>query len=92
MQCTDYFSETNGKILRGLPRKTCHLHLDDIFVMGKTFKEHLKNLREVFQKLRDANLVLSPIKCHLCQIKVRYLDHIINRDGIAKDPNKVQEI
>lgn len=58
--------------------------------MEKTFKEHLKNLREVFQRLKDANLVLSPIKSHLYQTKVRYLDHILSRDGVAVDPDRGQ--
>ncbi|XP_070855573.1 uncharacterized protein [Drosophila suzukii] len=36
---------------------------DDIIVIGRTLEEHRRNLREVFRRLRDANLRLNPEKC-----------------------------
>lgn len=38
-------------------------YLDDIIVTGKTLEEHLKNLGEVFRRLRAANLKINPEKC-----------------------------
>lgn len=36
-------------------------YLDDITVIGSTFKEHMENLKEVFCRLRAANLkLMSP--------------------------------
>ena len=35
-------------------------YLDDILVMGRSFAEHISNLQEVFNRLRDANLCLKP--------------------------------
>lgn len=57
------FERLMKSILRGLLWKTCLAYLDDIIVMKKTFEEHLKILKEVFQSLNDA-------KCHLFQTKV----------------------
>lgn len=36
-------------VLRGLTWETCLVYLDDVIVFGRTFEEHLKNLREVFR-------------------------------------------
>jgi len=33
---------------------------DDIIVIGRTLEEHKRNLREVFQRLKEANLRLNP--------------------------------
>ncbi|XP_044766949.1 uncharacterized protein LOC123322930 [Coccinella septempunctata] len=43
-------------------------YLDDIIVLGKTFEEHLENLREVFRRLREANLQLNPEQCELIRV------------------------
>lgn len=67
-------------------------YLDDLVVIGKTFEEHLELLKEVFQRLRTANLRLNIEKCHFCKKELRYLGHLINEDGIQTDPEKVRAI
>ena len=66
------------------------VYLDDILVPGSDFQSHPSNLREVFGRIRDARLKLSPEKCVLLQRKVRYLQlgHIVSAKGIATDPEK----
>ena len=59
---------------------------------GKTLNDHLKNLRTVFQRIREAKLNLAPPKCILLQPKVSYLGHVISGEGISTDPKKVQAI
>lgn len=66
------------------------VYLDDIIVMEETFDEHLKNLKTVFQWLREANLVLSSKK--LFQTEMNYLDHIVNKESVAVDSEKVKAI
>jgi len=36
---------------------------DDIVVTGRLLEEHKANLREVFRRLKEANLRLNPEKC-----------------------------
>jgi hypothetical protein len=38
------------------------MYLDDVMVIGRTFRDHLLNLRKVFQRFRDARLKPSPEK------------------------------
>ena len=78
--------------MAGLSWKTCLVYLDDIIVVGNTFEDHMKNLEEVFQRLRQANLKLSPKKCHLFQKEVHYLGHVVSGKGIAVDPEKIRAV
>ena len=45
-------------------------------------------MREVFLRLRSANLKLNPKKCQLFAQEVPYVGHIIGRDGITTDPER----
>ncbi|GFQ94168.1 retrovirus-related Pol polyprotein from transposon 17.6 [Trichonephila clavata] len=60
--------------------------------MGRSFEEHFNNIRRVLQKLKEANLKLSPSKCHLFQCKVTYLGHIISAEGVRTDPDKISAV
>lgn len=42
--------------LSGLPLECAFLYIDDIIVIGCTMEHHLKNLENVFEKLRNFNL------------------------------------
>lgn len=66
--------------------------MDDICVFSSTFEQHLKDLREVFTRLRSANLKLKPSKCHFAQDKIKFLGHIVTSEGILPDPDKVKAI
>ena len=75
-----------------LARTSCMVYIDDILVVGKTFEDHLLNLRKVFDRLREAGLRLKPTKCHLAKHQVKYLGYIVSAQGIAADPKKVEAI
>ncbi|XP_029053801.1 uncharacterized protein K02A2.6-like [Osmia bicornis bicornis] len=70
----------------------CFAYLDDIIVLGRTFEEHLANLREVFRRLRAANLRLNPEKCCFGRTELKYLGHVVTSQGVRTDPDKVQAI
>ncbi|GBM44268.1 Retrovirus-related Pol polyprotein from transposon 297, partial [Araneus ventricosus] len=57
------FERLMETVLRGLSSEACLVYLDDIIIVGRTFEEHLNNLRKVFQRLQKANLKLNPKKC-----------------------------
>jgi len=65
---------------------------DDIIVIGRTLEEHRRNLREVFRRLRDANLRLNPEKCQFFKKELMYLGHRVTSEGIGTDPEKVAAI
>ncbi|MCD1431043.1 DDE-type integrase/transposase/recombinase [Klebsiella pneumoniae] len=86
------FERLMDTVLKGLSWKTCLVYLDDIIVVGKTFEDHLRNLEEVFQRLRNSGLRLSSKKCHLFQREVQYLGHVVSSEGVAVDKKKVESV
>ncbi|MBJ3201414.1 RNA-directed DNA polymerase, partial [Salmonella enterica subsp. enterica serovar Agona] len=86
------FERLMETILGGLAPEICMVYLDDIFVTGKTFDQHLSNMKTVFSRLRTAGLKLSPKKCKFFQKETCYLGNVISADGIRTDPSKIRAI
>ena len=72
-------------VLAGLTYEQCLIYLDDIVVFSVTFDQHLERLKMVFHHLAEAGLKLKPSKC---KSEIRYLGHIVSRQGIQADPEK----
>ncbi|KAH7706982.1 integrase core domain protein [Aphelenchoides avenae] len=58
-----YFQQTMNRVFEGMIGKSVLVYLDDVLVLGETWEEHVRNLREVFERLRRANLKLKATKC-----------------------------
>lgn len=65
---------------------------DDIVVHSENFEEHCKTIKKLFQRLKEANLVLQPDKCEFLKKEINYLGHIINEEGIKPDPKKIEAV
>ncbi|XP_048587367.1 uncharacterized protein LOC125570179 [Nematostella vectensis] len=57
-----------------------------------TYEEHLKDLEEVFQRLRNANIKLNPKKCTFAKKGIEYLGHIVSTEGIEPNPAKIKAV
>ena len=79
-------------LLSGLKWNTCLIYLDDVIIYGRTFKEHLFRLKEVFERFREAELKLKPSKCSFCQTQVHFLGHVVSTEGISTDPSKTNAV
>ncbi|GFU76940.1 retrovirus-related Pol polyprotein from transposon 297 [Trichonephila clavipes] len=76
------FERLMETVLKGLTFEACLIYLDDVIIGGRTFEEHLQNIRKVLSKLSDANLKLNPSKCKFFRKEVNYLGHIISAEGV----------
>lgn len=70
----------------------CFIYLDDLIVFSKTFEEHVKRLQSIFQCIRENNLKLSPKKCQFFMDKVKYVGHVVSKNGIEPDPDKIEKV
>ena len=68
------------------------VYLDDILVFSKNEEEHAEHLRLVLEKLREHQLYAKFSKCEFWLPEVTYLGHVISKDGIAVNPERVQAI
>ena len=91
--------------LRSAPSSFCRLlsiifaglegvivYLDDILVFATDLAKLLELLREVMRRLKAANLKLQPKKCEFMKREIKYLGHVITKDGVKPDPDKVKEV
>ena len=65
---------------------------DDIIVHSKTLEEHKENLAKVFKELQEHKLYVNSKKSEFFFKEICYLGHIISKDGIRMDPNKLKII
>jgi hypothetical protein len=68
------------------------VYLDDLLVFSKTQEEHLAHVRKVLERLREHKLYAKLVKCQFMASELKYLGHVVGRDGIKPDPDKVQVI
>lgn len=66
----------------------CFIFLYDIIIFSETFTKNLDRLQQVFNKLREAGLKLPPKKCNFFQESVKYVGHIVSKQGFETDPGK----
>lgn len=78
------------KVMEGL--EGIAVVMDDILVWGRTKEEHDRNLENVLQRCRLHNLKLNRKKCRFLQDTVRYLVHVLTRDGLSLDPDRLHDI
>ena len=48
-------------------------YLDDIMIFRRTAEEHLDHIRQVFEKLWNAQLLMKLSKCHFFAKEIQYL-------------------
>ena len=78
--------------LGDLNMKICVIYLDDLIIFSNSFKQHLERLDIVLTRLQQCNLKLSADKCYFFQERVKFLGHIVSKDGIETDPDKIEKI
>ena len=70
----------------------CLIYLDDLIVFLQTAEEHLHHLCVVFDRLREYNLKLKPLKCSLFREEINYLAHKVSEAGIRPSDINVKAI
>jgi hypothetical protein len=84
------FQSIMKKLLQGIPGVT--IFVDDIAITGSSEKEHLENLRKVFEKLSMAGLRLNRSKCLFFKNNLNYLGFIVNEQGLTKTKERVEAV
>ena len=66
--------------------------IDDIRVYSSSEEEHENHLGIVLQTLREHQLYAKLSKCEFWLSEVKFLGHVISKEGVAVDPAKVEAV
>lgn len=84
------FQRVMDDILREHLGKICYVYIDDIIIFGKTFSEHMKNLKTILKTLREANFKIQPDKSEFLKTEVEFLGFIVSEEGLKPNMKKVE--
>ena len=62
--------------------------IDDILVYSASWKEHMKHVRMVFEKLKEHQFYLKKSMCVFGRTQLTFLRHVISQRGVSTDPAK----
>ena len=86
----ELFQKRMGQILEGLDGVLCQM--DDVLVFGSNQPEHDFRLHAVLKAIKAAGVTLNSEKCSFSVDKLKFLGHVISRDGVSADPDKTKAI
>ena len=66
--------------------------IDDILIYSKNEQEHKEHLRIFLQVLREQQFFVKFSKCDFFKDNIQYLRHVVSKDGISVDLDKVKVI
>jgi hypothetical protein len=87
-----YFMYLMNSVFMSELDKFVVVFIDDILIYSKNEEEYEQHLRIILQRLRDHQLYAKFSKCAFWLKEVLFLGHVISAEGIAVDPNKIQEV
>ncbi|PIK49540.1 Retrovirus-related Pol polyprotein from transposon [Apostichopus japonicus] len=86
------FERLMDHVLSGLHWESCLVYLDDVIVYGSTFEVAKNRLKTVFDRFREAVLKVESEQVSTVSKSVTYLGHVVPREGVATDPDKIKAL
>ncbi len=65
-------------------------YLDDVIICAPDFKTLLSRLNETSEHMSRVGIKLNLSKCSIGQKEVKFLGHVVSREGYRPDPKKHQ--
>ena len=73
-------------------RVTMEVYVDDIMVKGKQRSDHIGNLAETFDILREYKMKLNPAKCTFGVSSSRFLGYLVTQREIEAHSRQIKAI
>ncbi|GJW86285.1 putative reverse transcriptase domain-containing protein [Tanacetum coccineum] len=88
----DLFNQFQGSRTRPYLDKFFIVFIDDILIYSKSKEEHEVHLKLILELLEKEKLFGKFSKCEFWLREVRFLDQVVNSEGILVDPNKIEAV
>lgn len=79
-------------LVHELIHKIIDVYVEDMIIKSTEDELHHENLRIVFERFREYNMWLNPMKCTFGVTAGKLLGFMVSRRGIEIDPTKVKSI
>ncbi|GFU20314.1 retrovirus-related Pol polyprotein from transposon 17.6 [Nephila pilipes] len=87
---TQAFQRFFHSTLQGLD--FCFVYNDGFLIVSHNDDEHLSHLCQIFERLKEAGLIINAGKCRFDLLEVIYLGHKINAFGIEPTAERIKII
>lgn len=67
-------------------------YIDDVVIASNSWTDHLNGLKDVLSRLQNAGFKLNANKCSFAKDQIVYLGHLLTKEGIKPDPNKISSL
>ena len=67
-------------------------YFDGVSIFSDTWEEHLRHLKDVFERIRRAKLTMRPSKCSLGFSEVSLVGHVVGNGHIKPQQDKVSAV
>ncbi|KAA3483834.1 gag/pol polyprotein [Gossypium australe] len=79
-------------LFHDMMHKEIEVYVDDMITKSRGEREHIGNLKKLFERLRKFQLKLNPAKCTFGATSGKLLGFIVSERGIEVDPDKIKAI
>lgn len=83
------FARIMDFVLKDFIGFNCLVYLDDIICFSSSLQEHINILTKNFKRFEECNLKVNVDKSQFLCKEVGFLGHIVTKDGVKPNPNKV---
>jgi len=78
-----------SSIFRESLKMSALLYIDDILVMSENFKNHSKDLEQIFTSCKKFNLKLNDSKCGIFKKDDTFLGYRVSCTGLTINPQEI---
>ncbi len=79
-------------VFRDMLNRWVIVYIDDILIYSDSYKDHIKHVRLVLQRLITHQLYAETAKYEFHQNTISFLEYVISSVGVAMDKRKVQSV
>jgi hypothetical protein len=65
---------------------------DDLTIYSKSREIHIEHLKKIFERCRMYGVSLNPKKCLFVVMEGKFLGHIVSKEGVYIDPERIKAI